>query len=217
MILLLDNAIHIPPEAAADFAAFRRWTKSPEYPERGEYAFLGDELWADLSMETLIHNQLKHLIAVIVGGFVMSARLGVFFADRMRLVHEGVLLSDEPDGMFASHAAISSGRVRWEKGLDSLEVIGTPDMVLEVVSRNSVHKDSVVLRELYAAAGIREYWLINPLGGQVEFDILKLARGRYATTRKSGGWLKSAVFGKSFQLVDEAADQELPQYELRVR
>jgi len=112
MILLLENLIHIPPEAAADFAAFRRWTKSRDFPERGEYAFLGDDLWADLSLETIVHNQLKSLIAVIVGGFVMSARLGVFFADRMRLVHEGALLSDEPDAMFASHAAISTGRVR---------------------------------------------------------------------------------------------------------
>jgi len=217
MILLLDNAIRIPLEAAGDFAAFRNWTKSRDFPERGEYAFLGDELWADLSMETLLHNQLKHWITVVVGSLVASGKLGVFFADRMRLVHEGVLLSDEPDAMFASAQAVSEGRVRWEKGRESLEVIGAPDMVLEVVSANSVHKDTVVLRELYAAAGITEYWLVNPLAGKLEFDILRLTRGRYAATRKNAGWIKSAVFDKSFRLVEVPDDHDFPQYELQVR
>ena len=115
MIMLLENLVRIPPEAAGDFSAFRHWTKSGDFPERGEYAFLGDELWIDLSMETLLHNQLKLLITVVLKELVASARLGVFFADRMRLVHEGVLLSDEPDAMFASRQSISSGRVRWEK------------------------------------------------------------------------------------------------------
>ena len=104
-----------------------------------------------------------------------------------------------------------------EKGRESLEVIGSPDMVLEVVNSSTVNKDTVVLPELYAAAGIPEYWLVNPLGGRLEFDILKLSRGRYSATRKSAGWVKSAVFGKSFRLVEEPGNQELPQYELRVR
>lgn len=96
-------------------------------------------------------------------------------------------------------------------------MIGTPDMVLEVVSTSSVNKDTVILRELYAAAGIPEYWLINPLGGRLEFDILKLSRGRYSATRKNAGWIKSAVFGKSFRLLEAPGDQQLPQYELRMR
>src|SRR5215211_2780293 len=100
MILLLDNAIRIPPEAAADFAAFRRWTKSREFPDRGDYFFLGDELWVDLSMETLIHNQLKLKIASVLSMLVVDPRqLGLLFTDRMRLVNEGVSLSSEPDAM----------------------------------------------------------------------------------------------------------------------
>ena len=90
-------------------------------------------------------------------------------------------------------------------------------MVLEVVSTSLVDKDTVVLRGLYAAAGIPEYWLVNPLGGRLEFDILRLTRGRYLATRKSAGWIKSAVFGKSFRLVELPDDHDLPQYDLQVR
>jgi Uma2 family endonuclease len=217
MICLLGNAVRIPPQAAEDFDAFRRWTKSKDFPERGDYAFLGGDLWADISMETLIHNQLKSVIAVVVGGLVMTEALGRFFADRMRLVHEDVCLSSEPDAMFASHASYKSGRVRWEQGEVSLEVIGSPDMVLEVVSTSSLQKDTDVLRGLYAAAGITEYWLVNPLRGQLTFDILRLSRGRYVATRKTAGWLKSPVFGKSFRLVAEESSDGLPQYRLLVR
>ena len=53
MILLLDDAVRVPPEATGDFAAFRRWTKSPEYPPRGEVEFLGKDVWVDLAAETL--------------------------------------------------------------------------------------------------------------------------------------------------------------------
>jgi Uma2 family endonuclease len=215
--MLMGDAVRIPPEAVDDFEAFRRWTKSKDFPERGDYAFLGSDLWADLSMETLIHNQLKGVIAAVLTGFVMTEALGRFFADRMRLVNEDASLSSEPDAMFASHKAVSAGRVRWEQGPESLEVIGTPDMVLEVVSTSSVPKDTVLLHELYAAAGIAEYWLVNPLRGQLTFDILRLSRGRYVATRKSAGWIKSAVFGKSFRLAAEESSDDLPQFRLHVR
>lgn len=217
MILQLDTAIRIPNQALSNFAAFRRWTKSGEFPERGNYAFLGGDLHAETSMETLIHNLLKLRFAAVLSLSVIDPlKLGQIFSDRMRLVHEAASLSCEPDAMFVSHESVKSGRVRWERGRESIEVIGTPDMVLEVVSNASVEKDTVILPKLYAAAGIREYWLVNPLGGKLTFDILRLAGRRYSKTRKSAGWLKSAVFGKSFRLLEEPGE-EAPQYKLLAR
>jgi Uma2 family endonuclease len=96
-------------------------------------------------------------------------------------------------------------------------VIGTPEMVLEVVSKHSIQKDTVVLRELYAVAGISEYWLVNPLGEALSFDILRLTARGYVTTRKSDGWIKSALFGKSFRLEAQQSRDDLPEYRLLVR
>ena len=218
MIVLLDDAVRIPPEVVDDFDAFRRWTKSKNFPDRGEYAFLGGDLWADVTMETVIHNQLKLQITSVLALLVVEAlKLGYFFSDRMRLVHETVNLSSEPDGMFASYEAVRAGHIRWERGQESLEVIGTPDMVLEIVSTSSQYKDTVLLRKLYAAAGVSEYWLVNPLRGQLSFDILRLSRGRYVATRKTAGWIKSSVFGKPFRLVTEESSDDLPQFRLHVR
>jgi len=218
MNLVLDDTIRVPLDATDDLASFREWTKSDDYPDRGDYAYLSGDLWVDLSRETLLHNQIKSLFAIILGGTVINERLGRFFADRMRLVTVEVGLSSEPDAMFASRESIQSGRVAWEEGGQSLEVIGVPDMVLEVVSTHSVQKDTVFLRDLYAAAGIAEYWLVNPLGGQLSFEILRLTAKGYAPTRRAAGWIKSTVFGKSFRLVEEkAGDDGLPEYRLLVR
>ena len=75
---------------------------------------------------------------------------------------------------------------------------GTPEMVLEVISPTSVHKDTIVLQDLYWRAGIKEYWVADPRREGLSFDILKHGPKGFVTSRKQDGWIKSAVFGKSF-------------------
>lgn len=41
-------------------------------------------------------------------------------------------------------------------------IYGAPDFVLEVLSRSTRHRDSVVKLRKYAQAGVREYWIIDP-------------------------------------------------------
>ncbi|MBO6158435.1 MAG: Uma2 family endonuclease [Firmicutes bacterium] len=47
--------------------------------------------------------------------------------------------------------------------IDARKVIGGPDFVLEVVSPSSVIKDYVKKAAKYEAAGVREYWIVDPL------------------------------------------------------
>jgi Uma2 family endonuclease len=215
MNLLLTDAVSIPGKATTNLRSFRRWTTSGEYPERGDYFYLAGDIWMDNSMETLLHNQIKSQIAAVLT--LLIGRLGIYCGDRMRLVNVEADISCEPDGMFISHQSRKAGRVSWEQGSQSLEVIGSPDMVLEVASSSSLKKDTILMRQLYAAAEIPEYWLVNPLGDQVTFDILRLHGSAYAPARKSAGWLKSGVFGKSFRLIEEEGAGELPEYRLLVK
>lgn len=41
-------------------------------------------------------------------------------------------------------------------------VYGAPDMVVEILSKSSGKRDSVIKLNKYLAAGVREYWLIDP-------------------------------------------------------
>lgn len=196
----------------------RRWARSEDYPPRGWYAHLDGELWVDLSREKAGHNQLKTKFAVVLTPLVEQAASGTFFGDRMLLTHTEVGLSTEPDGMFVSHVAMDEGRAALEEGQESLEVQGTPDMVLEVISPTSRQKDTVVLRELYWRAGVREYWLAEPLREGVTFDILRYgSKGYTAVRRQQGDWLRSSVFERSFRLTRTIGPGGLPIYNLDVR
>ena len=98
-----------------------------------------------------------------------------------------------------------------------MEIEGTPDMVLEVVSGSSVSKDTEWLRDLYWKAGIAEYWLVDCRGERVDFDILRHTAGGYSATGKSAGWIESTVFGHAFLLTRQADEMGQPEYTLEAR
>lgn len=98
-----------------------------------------------------------------------------------------------------------------------VEIEGTPDMVLEVVSGSSVSKDTEWLRDLHWKAGIAEYWLIDCRGERVDFDILRHTAGGYSAADKSAGWVESAVFGHSFLLTRQSDELGQPEYTLHAR
>lgn len=203
--IVLEESIRIPA-GLTDLETFRRWARSEKFPEHGWYSYLNGELWADPSMKRLIHSFIKTEVTTVLSVLVKQTRSGRFLSDRIFLTNDVAGLSTEPDGMFISFETHKSALVQLKEGLESIEVEGSPDMTLEIVSPTSVKKDTEVLRELYWRAGIREYWLIDALGEQADFDILRYTSKGFVATRKAGGWLKSTVFGKSFRLV-EGQDQ----------
>jgi Uma2 family endonuclease len=137
----------------------------------------------------------------------------------MLLTYVSAGLSTEPDGMFATWDLLQKGRVRLVGGRpsDGIEVIGTPDMVLEVVSRSSVKKDLEELPELYWTAGIPEYWLIDPRGPETRFDILRHGASGYRAVSRKDGWRKSSVFGASFRLSQTLDPLGEPAFTIEVR
>jgi Uma2 family endonuclease len=89
-------------------------------------------------------------------------------------------------------------------------------MVMEIVSKSSEHKDFIVLRQAYWDAGIREYWLVDARK-ELRFDILRHTARGYVATPKKNGWVKSAVFSKSFRLTASTDRQGHPVYELHLK
>ena len=50
-------------------------------------------------------------------------------------------------------------------------VVGAPDVLVEIISPDSRQYDSVTKKNDYEAAGVREYWLIDPLESKMTFFI----------------------------------------------
>jgi Uma2 family endonuclease len=216
--VVLEERIRIP-ECVVDLQSFRRWACSDEFPDRGRFSHLKGELWVDLMPEQLFtHNQVKVEFATVVFGLLKHDRRGRFFGDRTLVTNVDAGLSTEPDGTFVSFESVRQGRVQLVEGVEGfVELEGTPDMVLEVVSASSVEKDTVVLRELYWQAGIPEYWLVDARGQRLRFEILRRRRDGYVETRKQDGWLRSVVFGKSFRLSSQLDELGHPEYTLAIR
>jgi Uma2 family endonuclease len=214
-----DDSICIPA-GVRDLDSFRRWARSDDFPETGRICYLNGEVWVDMTKEQFFsHNQVKNEFNISLGGFIKANRLGRYIPDGMLFSNEKAKLSAQPDGAFVSNESLNARRVRLVEGKQEgfVELEGTPDMVLEVVSDSSVGKDYKELRELYWRAGIPEYWLVDARGERLTFEMLRHTSRGYAAMRKQGDWQKSAIFGKLFRLARRVDEQRNPEFELAIR
>jgi len=165
------------------------------------------------------HGHVRHRIAYALESLLVETELGDYLNDGPLVSNEEANLSVNPDGVFVSKESVRLKLVRLIEGVERglVEIEGAPDMVLEVVSDSSVEKDTVVLPEKYWKAGIREYWLVDARSAPVRFDIFHYTRKGYVAVRKHQGWLKSAVFGKSFRLVQRTSSLGHPTCTLESR
>ena len=61
--------------------------------------------------------------------------------------------------------------------LDDKSCIGSPDMIVEVISPSSKRHDKETKYQIYQNAGVREYWIIDPAEQTVEAHVLE--SGKY--------------------------------------
>jgi Uma2 family endonuclease len=192
------------PGWVVDLDSFREWSHSDEFPETGRIDWLDGEVWADMSKEQLFtHNLVKSEMIAVLTALVKRLGTGYLFNDGAFLSNEAAGLGANPDLMFVSYDAVRTGRVRLVSGRVSghVEVGGSPEMVLEVVSDSSARKDNHRLKGLYHRAGVREYWLVDVRGEADRFDILRRVPDGFVETPETPAGRRSEVFGGSFRLV----------------
>jgi Uma2 family endonuclease len=217
-IVIESDEVNIP-EWVTDLDSFRRWADSGDFPDTGRICYLNGEVWVDMSKEQIFtHIDVKSEIVAVLRPLVKTERMGVLLGDGVFLSNVDVNFAVVPDAVFVSNAA-RQDRVRLLEGRKRgyVEMEGSPDMVLEVVSDSSVQKDTQQLRLYYWEAGIREYWLIDARKEPLVFDILRHTPKGYRVSPKKDGWIKSNAFGKSFRLTQGTNESGDPEYTLEVR
>ncbi len=220
-LVLEEQGVRIPASALT-LSGFRPWAKSNDFPERGQISFICPEVFVDLSPEEIqTHNQVKLAITIALATFIQKHDLGEFYPGRSLVTNEAAGFATESDGTFAAWDRLESGQVQLVPCDDDpeqfLELAGTPNWVMEVVSDGSVRKDTRRLREAYHRAGIPEYWLIDARREAIAFEILQHTPTEYVPAPARGGWQRSAVFGRLFRLERERGPLQLWQYTLRSR
>lgn len=121
----------------------------------GQYAeYVNDEVILPMSV-TERHDNLTSFLRAILRFYVEAKDLGRICGEpyQMKMVLEGETKGREPDIFFVK--AENFERVR-EQFFD-----GAADLVVEVVSPESVVRDTQDKFEEYEAAGVKEYWIID--------------------------------------------------------
>jgi Uma2 family endonuclease len=103
-----------------------------------------------------------------LGGRVVTAPLDVFFQGADPVQPDIVVLLPES-------AAVGAGR----------GVEGVPDFLIEVLSPSNRGHGLLTKRALYARAGVREYWIVDPASLSVE--LLTLDRDAFHTVQRASG------------------------------
>jgi Uma2 family endonuclease len=217
--IVINGCVHIPA-GINDLATFRLWARSEECPEHLRVAYLAGTLWVDLTMEQFYsHNQVKTEFVVVLGALIKASGQGRFLADGMLLSNPSADLSTIPDAQYVSFDALKEGRVREVPGKHAgvVELEGSPEMVLEVVSESSVEKDLTRLPVLYWRAGILEFWRIDARGAEVRFEILRREATGYVPANEPEGWWRSTVLGRSFRLTQQPDVRGQPLFTLEHR
>lgn len=199
----IGNRFTVPP-TVVDLDSFRAWARSDELPEKARVAWLDGTLWVEPDMEQLYtHNRVKSVFCSVLLPLADARGAGEYCVDGMLLTLPLARVSTVPDGLYFTYAAISAGRLRTEPssgGTGAVELVGAPEMVLEVVSVSSIDKDMVRLAAAYHQAGVGEFWRVNLLGPDSVFEILRNEQAGWQPTQLPDGWWRSDVFGRDFFL-----------------
>ena len=220
-ILTLDQPKISIPDSAWTLDGFRDWIASDACPERGRFAFLENKLVFDMSPEHAeFHVGVKQEISLAIQLINRKRDLGKFYSDGVLLTNTEANISSEPDGTFVLWETLEGERVQFVSRRDVpdafAEMVGSPDWVLEVVSESSVIKDTRQLRDAYFKAGIREYWLVDARGEEIDFQILVRGDDGYVAVEPKSSMTASEVLPASFRLTRERDRVGLWKYTLHV-
>ncbi len=222
-LVLLTDELRIPI-GFRNLETFRRWARSETFPERGRIDFIGGDVEVDMEAEDLgTHGMPKVDISADLRNEVVRRDLGMILVDRARMSNDPAHLSVEPDIVLLLWETIESGRARLvpkagRKPGRYVEIEGTADLVVEIVSDSSEAKDTQRLRERYHRAGVREYWIVDARGEEVSLTVLHHApRGYVAARAGRGGFLRSRVLGHDVRLTSTPARMGLMRYSLESR
>jgi Uma2 family endonuclease len=211
---VVDDLSVTVPDEVVDLSSFRRWLLSDEFPDQGRIAYFQGRVWVDMSKEQIFtHNQVKNEFSYLLTDIAKREKIGRFFPDGVYLTNADVELSCQPDGVFVLRESFDEGRVRLVEGAAEgfVELEGSPDIVLEVVSRGSVEKDTETFVELYWQADILEYWVVDARENSPKFTIYHAGSKGYVAAKRQAGWQKSKVLNRliGFSIgIDNRGDPE---------
>ena len=146
-----------------------------------------------------IHQEISIFLLRLMTEFVEAFDLGRVFQLEFQMKLARERRGREPDLFFVQKSRLDR--------LQRNHFDGPGDLVIEIVSTDSVKRDYEDKFEEYQSGGVPEYWLINPLSQQVSFfqhdanglfrSVPANADGIYYSTGLPGFWVRWEWFWQS--------------------
>lgn len=110
------------------------------------------------------HQVAVYKLARHLGDFVEEHKLGVVLGAPFEVHLSELSRPVQPDVLFLSHE---------QKPAEDAQIfVGAPKLIVEVISPSSIRLDRRVKFDAYEAAGVAEFWLVDPKSRSVEIYTL---------------------------------------------
>ncbi len=145
--------------------------------------------WVDgeviiMSPVNLRHAMLFGFLHPLIVAFAEQRDLGRVLTEPFQMRYGKQRRRRSPDVMFVATARLDA--------LHPNHLEGPADLVVEIVSPESMARDWREKYLEYEAGGVREYWVIDPMANRVETYLLG-EDGRYRRTLETDGKISSVV------------------------
>lgn len=163
--------------------------------------------WVDGEIVEFMPDSVRHLLVVrfiflLIHEYVEQRQLGLTLFSGLL-----VRLPRRPSGRVPDVTYVSTERM---SRLFETYIDGPVDLAVEVVSPDSTRRDYHDKRAEYEAAGLREYWLIDPVQARAWFYVLG-ADGQYQETPPGVGGIYTSTVLPGLRLrVDWLWRDQLP-------
>jgi Uma2 family endonuclease len=137
----------------------------------------------------LEHADLFGFLFHLLRAFVDDNELGKVLSEPFQVRLSRLRRRRAPDILFVSNARLGQ--------LTALHVEGAPDLIVEVISPDSQSRDRRDKYLEYQQAGVREYWIVDPLSHSVEAYSLNKSKN-YQLIEEDGGVIRSTVLPKFY-------------------
>lgn len=144
----------VPPPQPMTEEEFDRWH---DELLRGEWVDGKVEFMAPASTE---HTEIQNYILWLIQSYLQRKRLGKVWGPEIAVNLPKLRRKRVPDIVFLSQVRLSL--------VKKTHLDGAPDLILEVVSPDSVRRDWRTKYHEYETAGVKEYWIVDPASEVVE-------------------------------------------------
>ncbi|MBI4583073.1 MAG: Uma2 family endonuclease [Planctomycetes bacterium] len=182
-----------PPAIPVKLPAPRRWTYKDycRLPEDGwRYEVIQGRLYMTPAPRTP-HQRTQMILSSSLHQFVTARNLGEVFPAPIDVILPGLAEPVQPDIIFIGRKRLKIIKEKYVKG--------APDLLVEILSPTSWHADRNVKFEVYAKAGVKEYWIIDAEKREVEIYRLEKDRTYSLTRRYGAGETASSNLLKGFK------------------